>query len=122
VQFHKKMQEYFFFIVLSLSVVLILVSLLLVPDEKEAFIVLNATSQSALHQKRHGNKPQVKMLSYSLHAMPSKGLYLNMQLMGGVVLLYLQQLGSIDLPFAQQQRAPRGLLEQGSNSVSRALH
>lgn len=59
----------------------------------------------------------MKMLSYLLHAMPSKGLYLNMQLMVGVVLLYLQQLGSIDLPLAQQEGAPRCLLEQGSNSV-----
>jgi hypothetical protein len=64
----------------------------------------------------------MKMLSYLLHAMPSKGLYLNTQLMMGVVLLYLQQLGSIDLPLAQQERALRWLLEQGSNSVSSALY
>lgn len=50
------------------------------------------------------------MLSHSLHAMPSKGLYLNTQLMMGVMLLYLKQLGSIDLPLVQQERAPRGLL------------
>lgn len=62
------------------------------------------------------------MLSYSLHAMPSKGLYLNMQLMMRVMLLYLQQLGSIDLPLAQQERTPRGLLKQGSSSVSSAWY
>ena len=42
---------------------------------------------------------EAKKLSHLWHAMPSKRLYLNSQLMMRVVLLYLQQLGSLDLAF-----------------------
>jgi len=48
--FQKKKQDYFFFIVLSLSVESILVSLLLIPDEKEGFIVFFLTWYPNLSQ------------------------------------------------------------------------
>jgi hypothetical protein len=50
--FQKKKQDYFFFIVLSLSVESILVSLLLIPDEKEAFIVFFLTWYPNLSQRK----------------------------------------------------------------------